>query len=216
MFEGISENMKKPNWLVVVLAVLSSGLITGLATDWFGYRTDVDTQFSNITKEQTTQLIVEMKEDRDFYKESYRECKIEVDKLLDVNNELLNEVRLLKTSIVLEHALINDLPADVWIKDKQFRMTYVNKHYEKTHLAPRNLTAFDYIGKTDFEIWDSAIAEGYRRKDIKGLKSKEPLIVVEIVPDATTGLNRSYKTISFPRKLGTEVIDLINIGFFLD
>lgn len=208
-------NKARPFWQYVVIIVITSGLAAGFFTDWFGYRKDVDTQFSNITKEQTTELILEMKEDRDFYKKSYRDCRSEVDRLVALNQDLLNEVRQLKTTIVLEHTLISDIPADVWIKDKQFRMVYVNKHYEKTHLLPRNLSAFDYIGKTDFEIWDTAIAKGYRMKDEKGLKSKEPTIEVEIVVDGL-GNKRKYKTISFPRRIGDEVIDLINIGFFVE
>ena len=199
---------QKPIWLIVVLALLSTGTIAGLSTDWFGYKKDVDTQIASITKEEITMLMLEIKEDRDYYKALYKTCA-------EGQQILMNDVRMLKTNLMLEHSLMKDLPADFWVKDLSFRMIYVNDHYVRGHLTPRGLNEYNYIGKTDFDVWDTAIAEGFRNKDIAALKSKEPTIIAEIVTDAM-GKERLYKTISFQRKIGNEVIGLANIGFYVD
>lgn len=65
-------------------------------------------------------------------------------------------------------ALFDHLPASIWVKDKNFRRTAVNKaHVARTALfsGRQGLSEEDFIGKTDFDIYDRAKAEAYFLED---------------------------------------------------
>lgn len=75
--------------------------------------------------------------------------------------EKQRERSLLKT-------LFDHLPVSIWVKDKNFRRTAVNKaHVARTALfsGKPGLKESDFLGKTDFDIYDRKNAEEFFRED---------------------------------------------------
>lgn len=69
---------------------------------------------------------------------------------------------------VLLKTLFYHLPASIWVKDKDYRRTAVNKaHVVRTALfsGRPDLSEEDFVGKTDFNIYDSKKAERYFEED---------------------------------------------------
>ena len=53
-----------------------------------------------------------------------------------------------------------------WIKDRNYRLQFVNKEYKK--LFP---TVDDFVGKTDHDLVDAVLADGYKAGDEKVMSS---------------------------------------------
>jgi len=81
-----------------------------------------------------------------------------------VEDIILKERTLLRT-------LIDNLPSGVFVKDKEYRKIIANPVHEKgvkDHLKFLGLNAdIDIIGKTDFEVYPTELAEQYFRDDQK-------------------------------------------------
>lgn len=52
-----------------------------------------------------------------------------------------------------------------WLKDSSFVMIALNPAYEKELLTPYSIKESDYIGFTDFDVWDHRTASIYRKFD---------------------------------------------------
>ncbi len=69
---------------------------------------------------------------------------------------------------VLLRTLFDHLPASIWVKDKNYRRTAVNKaHVLRTGLfsGKANMVESDFIGKTDFDLYDREKARLYFAED---------------------------------------------------
>ena len=87
----------------------------------------------------------------------------------DINEQVLAEKRT-KESEQLLTTLIDNLPINVFIKDKDSRKILVNKA-ECNYLgaSPNEL-----IGKTDFDLYDDTIAKTSRDEDLEVMRSLKP------------------------------------------
>lgn len=87
---------------------------------------------------------------------------------------------------ILLKALFDHLPASIWVKDRNYRRTTVNKaHVDRTALfsGRKNLSEEDFIDKTDFEIYDEETAKEFFLddqtviRDGKTILDREELVV---------------------------------------
>jgi len=88
----------------------------------------------------------------------------------DITEQKRTEELILKERTLLR-TLIDNLPSGVFVKDKEYRKIIVNRLHEKgvkDHLKFLGLNSdIDIIGKTDFEVYPTELAERYIRDDQK-------------------------------------------------
>lgn len=131
----------------------------------------------------------------------------ELEKLKDVVQSLKDELTRLQSKILILETHYVDYPFPAWLKDINGVMIALNDHYEEEFLIPMGKTMTQYIGKTDFDIWPTDVAEEYASHDKLVLKSKSPVWTGEesIVVDGINN-SKSYSVIRFKRFAGGMVI----------
>lgn len=75
-------------------------------------------------------------------------------------------------------AILDNMPAAIYLKDANYRYLLVNKQYER--LA--QVTLHEIRGKTDFDIFPKAVAELFRTQDEAVLEQNRPLEFEETIP----------------------------------
>lgn len=88
---------------------------------------------------------------------------------------------------------MRSLPFPAWVKDKAFRMVYLNPAYT----AQFGIEKLAYEGKTDFDLWPPEIAAQYRANDESVIASNTPHSSIERVP-ATVGRTVDLIITKFP------------------
>ncbi len=73
----------------------------------------------------------------------------------------------MRQSEALYHSLVEMLPLQVWRKDLESRFTFVNRGF----CEATGRTVSDLIGKTDFDLFPTELAEKYRQDDQRVLTS---------------------------------------------
>lgn len=89
--------------------------------------------------------------------------------------------------------IIDGSPAMVFVKDLEGRYLNINHAAELV----TGMTADQFRGKTDYEIFDKERAETYRANDRRVLESGLPLLVEELV-DLSPGPGRTFLASKFP------------------
>lgn len=112
----------------------------------------------------------------------------------DITEEVAAENKL-KDSKKLLYTLINNLPLNVYIKDKDSRKILVNKS-ECDFLgvsSPEEL-----IGKSDFDLYDTQIAQVCRNEDVKVMHTLTPILGAESVIVKKDGTATTFLTSKLP------------------
>ncbi|MFW5777933.1 MAG: PAS domain S-box protein [Bacteroidota bacterium] len=91
---------------------------------------------------------------------------VENQKRKEIENRLLNERKLLRT-------IIDNLPVNIYSKDKKLRKTLANKQ-ELKHLGAKSET--EIIGKTDHQLLPPEYAESAEKEDMQVVKEKKSII----------------------------------------
>ena len=73
----------------------------------------------------------------------------------------------MRQSEALYHSLVEMLPLQVWCKDLESRFTFANRGF----CAATGRSLSDLIGKTDFDLFPTELAEKYRQDDQRVLAS---------------------------------------------
>ena len=103
----------------------------------------------------------------------------------------------LRTSEALYHSLVETIPMNVWRKDAAGRFTFANQGWCQTMGIPLD----ELIGKTDFELFPTELAEGYRQGDLRILTTGTIYEATEEV-SAADGERRRIQTIKLPVRDG--------------
>lgn len=88
--------------------------------------------------------------------------------------------------------ILNHSPAVIYIKDLAGKYLLVNSRYEELF----NVTTSFMVGKTDGDIFDSALADELRANDEDVINGGLPVIMEEMVPDERGP--RHYYSLKFP------------------
>lgn len=90
-------------------------------------------------------------------------------------------------------AFMDNTPACSWLKDDTGHIVYLNSSFETEF----NISASDWLGKTNFDIYPAGIAEDLSRNDRLVLDSNKPIRIEEktIAPD---GNQHFWMTCKFP------------------
>ena len=116
----------------------------------------------------------------------------------------LNQV--LRDSQSKYKTLVNNLPQRIFLKDRNSVYVSCNRNFA----ADMNTTEEDIAGKTDFDLFPNALAEKYRRDDVRVLLAEKP---EEIEETYTSGGEKFYvRTLKTPiRNDQGEVSGLLGI-----
>lgn len=112
----------------------------------------------------------------------------------DITEEVKTELKI-KDSKQLLYTLINNLPLNVYIKDKDSRKILVNKS-ECDYLGvsdPKEL-----LGKSDFDLYDKNIAQISRDEDVRVMKTLTPMLGRETVNVKKDGTTTTFLTSKIP------------------
>jgi PAS domain S-box-containing protein len=94
------------------------------------------------------------------------------------------------SSLVL--ALLDNTSSVIYVKDVDFRYLLINRQFE--HLF--HLTRAQILGRTDYDIFPTKLAEGFRANDRRVLESGETLQCEEVAPQDDG--HHSYLSLKFP------------------
>ncbi|MBV7268359.1 hypothetical protein [Winogradskyella luteola] len=90
------------------------------------------------------------------------DLEVELQKIKSENSKLIADMVYFNRSF-------EDFPLPVWQKVKRngaFVMQYVNKAYYLKYLEPRGFSRYDYMGSTDFDIYDQKTASVFHARDL--------------------------------------------------
>jgi PAS domain S-box-containing protein len=136
--------------------------------------------------------------------------------------ELLNEEKrdliekkrkMIEEKLSLEHnllwTLVNALPEDIYIKDRQFRFTLVNQTLCRT----LNLKEEQILGKTDFDLMEEGYATLMNHEEKLLMETGNPILKKENVFYDSNGEMRSLLITKIPlRSANNEIIGLIGLN----
>ena len=88
---------------------------------------------------------------------------------------------------------MNNCPALAWMKDAEGRYVYINRTFEEVQA----MTPSDCLGKTDFDLWPTEVAEQLRKNDLEVLAKGHPVESQEQVPTLERGV-KNLLVLKFP------------------
>lgn len=105
-----------------------------------------------------------------------------------------NEETIKEQSYILEAR--KQSPNLSWVKDENLVLLELNDAFVDILLTPNGLSREDYIGHTDFEVWDSVSASEYQKFDRKAMDCKCP--IVQIIKAPHVGDTIIFTAIKYP------------------
>lgn len=175
---GASGTPGKPGWGGIVPTVLS--VIATMSVAWFAFLGDKGSAQEGDMSERLGVAFSRM----DDLERKMTGLRVELDACLLDNLELTTQVRSRTDPIQILQSYLDTFPEPAWIKEVhtnpqtgevEFRMLVINRAYENEYGVSR----FNYIGKTDFEIWPQAVAERFYSSDMIAYNTKRATKEVE-------------------------------------
>ncbi|WP_223826743.1 PAS domain-containing protein [Flagellimonas sp. S3867] len=111
----------------------------------------------------------------------------------DVHEQVLADIKT-KESEQLLTTLIDNLPLNVFIKDKDSRKLLVNKS-ECEYLGAK---PEDLIGKTDFDLYNKDVAQISRDEDLEVMRTQKSMVGVETINVRKDGSATNFLTSKIP------------------
>lgn len=142
----------------ILIAIFSGGLIKSLIDYLLGKKKDNRDDFKIILETWA--------QDNKRLRESEEQCAKRL-------NDLEKQIIILQNKLTMMETAHYDLPFPQWLKDMDGVMLSLNSAYEKEFLQPVGKNVNDYIGKTDYEIWDAETAKQYRINDLLAFSSTD-------------------------------------------
>lgn len=188
------------DWTLIITSLISALFGGGIGV-FFTYR------ISNRKQDQSdfTALISEYKEMVNDYKSEVVDLRKEVIQLRSDVHSRENEIKQLRTQLMIFESSNVDIPIPIWLKDTDGKMLFVNPEYERLILHPIGKTAEDYIGSMDGAIWPKHIADVFQEHDRKVMRTKK---ATEFMETWVGSNNVEYegRVIKYPRFLNRTVI----------
>lgn len=99
--------------------------------------------------------------------------------------ELKRFIEQQKSEIFCLHNVVENFPGSIYWKDREGfylgRSFYLLENMQITHFKASNLSE-DIIGKTDYDLFPTDVADAYRKTDMEVMKSGEELVTEETIP----------------------------------
>lgn len=156
-----------------MIEIIIAGLSGGVLTQVFTFILNRD-KAKETAEKNDFQTIVEQ------WQSDNKRLRDENQKHLQTQNDLYKKladherkISALNTKLLIMESAYMHIPVPSWLKDLDGTMLALNEAYEDNFLKPLGLCRADYIGKTDFDIWDDETAKEYQQNDVKVLNSIE-------------------------------------------
>ena len=153
----------------IIIAALSGGVLTQV----FTFILNRDKAKETAEKNDFTTIVEQWQSDN-------KRLREENEKHLQTQNDLYKKladherkISALNTKLLIMESAYMHIPVPSWLKDLDGTMLALNEAYEDNFLKPLGLSRADYVGKTDFDIWDEETAKEYQQNDVKVLNSIE-------------------------------------------
>ncbi|TXN36756.1 PAS domain-containing protein [Flagellimonas hymeniacidonis] len=111
----------------------------------------------------------------------------------DINDQVLTEIKTKENEQLLT-TLVDNLPINVFIKDRDSRKILVNKS-ECDYLGAKSE---DLLGKTDFDLYEKDIAQISRDEDLEVMRTHKPMIGIETINVRKDGSATNFLTSKIP------------------
>lgn len=177
--------------LLLTSSVLSS-LVTGVAA-W-------SISDNKITSSQIEKIL-------DLYVSENGILKQENKKISDLEREVYE----LRQKVLLLESSTQNLPIPMWLKDLNGIMLALNPAYEQDFLLPRGFSSREYIGQSDYNIWNKEIADSFTANDRWVIKNKKVFYGYEVVPDGT-GKLKTWYIIKYPRYASGVLVGIAGVA----
>ncbi len=112
----------------------------------------------------------------------------------DIDEQVKSEIKSKENEHLL-NTLVDNLPLNVFVKDKESRKLLVNKA-ECEYLGVKDHN--ELLGKTDFDLYDQNIAQISRDEDIEVMKTLKPMIGKETINIKKNGEVTTFLTSKIP------------------
>ncbi len=113
--------------------------------------------------------------------------------LQDVHEQVMADQKVRESEKLLT-TLIDNLPINVFVKDKDSRKLLVNKaECDYLGTQPENL-----IGKTDFDLYDKQVAQISRDEDLEVMRTLEPMLGRQTINVKKDGRATNFLTSKIP------------------
>jgi hypothetical protein len=179
----------------IIVAALGGGVLTQVFTFIINWQKAEKDDFTTIV---------------DQWQNDNKRLREENQKHLQTQNDLYKKlaeherkISALNTKLLIMESAYMHIPIPSWLKDLDGTMLALNEAYEDNFLKPLGLCRADYLGKTDFDIWDEDVAKEYQQNDVAVLQSPEKVwfgderIIINGV-DVT----KEWKTLKYVRFAG--------------
>ncbi len=111
----------------------------------------------------------------------------------DIHDQVMADKKIRESEQLL-NTLIDNLPINVFVKDKDSRKILVNKaECEYLGTTPEAL-----LGKTDFDLYDKHVAQISRDEDLEVMRTMEPMIGRETINVRKDGSTTNFLTSKIP------------------
>lgn len=187
------------DYIPLLISALSGSVLTGV-TSYFIQKRRVQ--------------IDEKKDDRSGFQELYQLIKEDNERLRDAEKtneaeiaKLKRQVDDLQRQVVLMQSAHESLPIPQWLKDLNGVMLSINEPYSRVFKKTRS----EYIGKTDFEVWDEATAKKFTANDRQVMKTEQPLYTIE--PVNMGSHTEDWYILKYPRYSGSTLVGVGGIAY---
>lgn len=111
----------------------------------------------------------------------------------DIHEQVMTDQKIRESEKLLT-TLIDNLPINVFVKDKDSRKILVNKaECDYLGTSPENL-----IGKTDFDLYDEQVAQVSRDEDLEVIRSMKPMLGKQTISVKRDGCTTNFLTSKIP------------------
>ncbi|MDC6366044.1 MULTISPECIES: PAS domain-containing protein [Flavobacteriaceae] len=111
----------------------------------------------------------------------------------DIHDQVITEIKSKENEKLLT-TLIDNIPLNVYIKDRDSRKILVNKaECEYLEKKPKDL-----LGKTDFDLYDSKMAQISRDEDLEVMRTQTPILGKETISVRKNGSITNFLTSKIP------------------
>jgi hypothetical protein len=164
---GINHKKNKMNYLEIIAAVVGGGLFTQI----FNFVLSKQ----KAEKDDFESIVDQWQSDNKRLREENQTHIIKQNQLFKKIAEMEKRISNLNTKLLIMESAGMNIPLPTWLKDLDGTMLAINDSYEFYFLKPIDKTKEDYIGKTDFDIWNEEIAKIYKENDLAVLHSMKKI-----------------------------------------
>jgi len=197
-----------------IIGIISAIAGGGLGS-FFTYKTNASKQNSS----EFEILVQEYKDIVSALKIEVTALRTEVDDVKLILEHRNKEIVNLRNQLIIFESSHSDVPVPIWLKDTNGKMLFLNPDYEQKILVPLAKTSEDYIGKTDYEVWDKKTSDQFKRHDREVMRKKVPVRFIERWK-GQNGVVLEGELIKYPRFLNKTIVGIggiiIDVKIILD